>query len=170
MGRVSRPQHGPDALRSGTIVGRNLFDFIAGGDVAGRYRSWLRSLAADDRGPLTFVFRCDAPGERREMRMAVTRLERCERLEGFLFQSTVLAAEARPPLNVYDAEALVEAEQPDAVPARGPDVQLLPAAALAVTAALERWVEAEEYYRLGGASRVRIVHGICADCDRDLRA
>ena len=37
---------GPDALRAGTIVGRNLFDFIAGGDVAGRYRSWLRSLAA----------------------------------------------------------------------------------------------------------------------------
>ena len=76
---------------------------------------WLRSLAADDRGPLTFVFRCDAPGERREMRMAVTRLERCERLEGFLFQSTVLAAEARPPLNVYDAEGA--GSRPSGMPA-----------------------------------------------------
>ena len=162
--------NGPDALRAGTIVGRNLFDFIAGGDVAGRYRSWLRSLAADDRGPLTFVFRCDAPGERREMRMAVTRLERCERLEGFLFQSTVLAAEARPPLNVYDAEGLIEAGQRDA----SRPVVLMCSFCLRlrwpVTAALERWVEAEEYYRLGGASRVRISHGICADCDRDLPA
>ena len=159
---------GSDGLRAGAVVGRNLFDFIAGEDVAGRYRSWLRSLAASNHGPLTFAFRCDAPGERREMRMAVTRLERGGRLEGFLFHSTVLAAEARPPLNVYDAEALVEAEQRDTV---RPVVLMCsfcqrlrwPPAAMP-----ERWVEAEAYYRLGGESRVRISHGICPDCDSDL--
>ena len=29
----------------------------------------------------------------------------------------------------------------------------------------EDWIIAETYYRLGGSSRVRISHGLCADCD-----
>jgi hypothetical protein len=102
------------------------------------------------------------------MRMAVTRLEQGGKLEGFLFQSTLLAAETRPPLNIYDPASLTEAEQQDAT---RPVVVMCsfcqrlrwPSAALP-----ESWVEAEDYYRLGGSSRVRLSHGICPDCDRRL--
>jgi hypothetical protein len=29
----------------------------------------------------------------------------------------------------------------------------------------EDWITAETYHRLAGSSRVRISHGLCADCD-----
>jgi hypothetical protein len=30
------------------------------------------------------------------------------------------------------------------------------------------WIEAEEYYRRGGASEIRISHGICPPCYKDV--
>jgi hypothetical protein len=162
--------NGPAALRAGAIIGQNIFAYVSGAQVAERYCSWLRALAAEDRGPLIFAYRCDAPGERREMRMAVTRLERSGQLDGFLFQSTLLAAEARPPLNIYDSASVIEAEERDAARPIVTTCSFCRRLRWPPSALPESWVEAEDYYRLGGASRVRLSHGICPDCARRLPA
>lgn len=146
------------------IVGRNLFEFIHGTEVATRYRSWMRSLAAANLGPLTFDFRCDAPGERREMRMAITRLERGGRLFGFLFQATTLTAAARPPLNVYDSEAVLAARVREAALPLVRTCSFCQRLGWPPHGEPEAWVEAEDYYRLGGVSQVRLSHGICPGC------
>jgi hypothetical protein len=104
------------------------------------------------------------------MRMAVTRLEHDGRLQGFLFQSTLLAAEVRPPLNIYDTAARLESEQRDAARPIVVMCSFCQRLRWPPSALPESWVEAEDYYRLGGSSRVRLSHGICPDCDRRLPA
>ena len=66
-------------------------------------------MTLDYRGPLTFAFRCDGPSRRRQMRMSVTRLGNGPKPLGFLFHSQMLDAADRPPLNIYDFQAQLDA-------------------------------------------------------------
>jgi hypothetical protein len=160
---VARNQ-GPTWLQAERIVGRNLFDFIHGAEVVARYHTWLASLAAADLGPLTFDFRCDAPDERREMRMAITRLEQDGQLFGFLFQSTALTTTTRPSLNVYDSSAVIAARLREATLPVVQTCSFCQRLGWPPGGEPEIWVEADDYYRLGGRSQVRLSHGICPAC------
>lgn len=160
----------PHWLASDAVVGRNLFEFIRGDEVAGRYRGWLEELASRKRGALTFGFRCDAPHEAREMRMAITRLEQDDQLAGFLFQCTLVGSTPRPPVDLYDPAAVLAAKAAEL------DLPLVMQCSFCSRlrwpddAAPERWIGAEAYYREGGSSAVRLSHGICPDCYRNLPA
>jgi hypothetical protein len=163
---------GPSWLRADRVLGRNLFACIAGAEVVSRYRAWLHAMAQDYRGPLTFLFRCDSPNEMRQMRMSISRIDREHRIFGFLFQSIHVAIEYRPPLNIYDS-ALHQQELANdkSLPIVGicSFCQRLQCPGHDGTGAEEGdWVSAEEYYRRGGSSRVRLSHGICPRCDGDL--
>lgn len=50
------------------VVGRPLWDFIAGEEVRGIWSLVVRHVRAHE-SPLTFLYRCDAPGLRRLMQM-----------------------------------------------------------------------------------------------------
>ena len=158
---------GEALLDPATVLGRNLFDWITGEAVQRTYRQWMDAvLTAKANHPATFKYRCDAPAERRELRMSISRIETADE-PAVLFQSVLLDATARPPLNIYDFEALARSAQER----RGLPIVAMcsvcqrlrwPPGALPADAV--GWVTAEHYYAHGGRSDVAVSHTICQDC------
>jgi hypothetical protein len=100
----------------------------------------------------------------RELRVSVAPLRLKNNGPGLLFQAQILGRTVRPPLSIFDFKALLMALK------REPDLPIV--ARCSYCRRLRRpgagdddWVSAETYYRLGGTNRVRISHGLCADCD-----
>ncbi|MGJ3263455.1 MAG: PAS domain-containing protein [Salinarimonas sp.] len=153
---------GRPEFRSREVIGRNLFEFIDGEAVVGRYREWMRSLR-HERDGVAFAFRCDAPGERRELRMAITRMELDGGRLGCLFHSTALSSAHRPPIDLFDVDAQITARREALAK---PHVTLCSFchAVDAGARELASWVTPEAYYAAGGRSDVRISHGICPGC------
>jgi hypothetical protein len=157
-------ENGAPELRADKIIGRNLFEFFSGSDVTQAYRDLAaRVVASGD--PVVVNTRCDSPGVARELRLSVAPLQLADKRPGLLFQAQIVGETARLHLDIFDFKALLnalvhQAELPvvtmcsfcQQVRRPGPDGD-------------EDWVTAEEYYRLGGTSQVRISHGLCADCD-----
>jgi len=65
--------NGADELAGGALLGHLLWDFIAGVEVREIYRS-LFEKARSGGTPLRVPFRCDSPGELRELRLQITPL------------------------------------------------------------------------------------------------
>jgi len=148
-----------------SIVGRDLFDFVLGDRVRACYADLMARMIAGRLGGASFGFRCDSPGLRREMRMSITPLREAGEVSAFLFQSVTLNERSRAPVSLFDFAR---------GPTRGADADL-PLLAMCSYCQKVRhpagseegdgqWVEAEDYYRMGGASDVRISHGICEPC------
>jgi hypothetical protein len=157
-------ENGAPELSADHVIGRNLFEFVSGSDVKQAYRD-LAARVVSGGEPVVVNTRCDSPGVARELRLSVAPLPLADRQKGLLFQAQIVSETARSRLDIFDFTALLEAllHQADLpivticsfcqrVRRPGADDQ-------------EDWVTAEEYYRLGGTSRVRISHGLCADCD-----
>lgn len=152
----------PDA-----VLGRNLFDCMAGETLKRSYRQWIAAVLRTKASyPATFKYRCDSPTERRELRMSISRIETADE-PAVLFQSVLLDTRARPPINIYDFDALSRAAQ---------ERRTLPIVALcsfcqrlrwppgAQPSGPSTWIEAEQYYARGGRSEVAVSHSICEDC------
>jgi hypothetical protein len=99
-------------------------------------------------------------GTARVGRSAATQKQRA----GSAVSGSILGRTVRPPLSIFDFKALLMALK------REPDLPIV--ARCSYCRRLRRpgagdddWVSAETYYRLGGTNRVRISHGLCADCD-----
>jgi hypothetical protein len=146
------------------IIGRNLFEFVSGADVQQAYRD-LSARAFSTGEPITVNTRCDSPGLARELRLSIAPLQLGDERPGLLFQVQLLSEAARPCLDIFDFRALLSALT------RQADLPIVTMCSFCQhlrwsgPEGEEDWVTADEYYRLGGASRVRISHGLCADCD-----
>ncbi|WP_029030535.1 hypothetical protein [Salinarimonas rosea] len=151
---------------SRAVIGRNMFEVIQGDDVARRYRDWMRALR-HERDDVAFTFRCDAPHERRELRMAITKVERDGRHAGFLFHSTALSSARRPPIDLFDVEAQLAARR---AALEKPHVTLCSFCHAVHDGVREigSWLTPEAYYAAGGSSDVRISHGVCPSCSASL--
>ena len=80
-----------------TVVGTQLWRYIAGVEVRRIYRALLERIRADRR-PIQFPFRCDSPTVRRYMRMMVM-----AQPDGSVeFQSELVREERRAALSVLD--------------------------------------------------------------------
>lgn len=148
-----------------TVIGRDLFDFVAGERVRACYTDLLERLDAGRLSVASYTYRCDSPSVRREMRMSITALRESDATTGFLFQSVTLNERPRPPIGLFDF-ARGRARRPDAaLPLLGlcSYCQKVrhPAGSVEGEGA---WIEAEDYYRLGGSTDVQISHGICEPC------
>ncbi|MEP0339488.1 MAG: hypothetical protein ABJ388_00290 [Alphaproteobacteria bacterium] len=150
------------------IIERNMFDFIAGEEVKKSYRERMNELA---EGPgnerITFAYRCDSPTKRRDMRMAISPLNIDKKMLGFLFHSIVWAEAARPAMGLYDFAGLMVrlAEERDL-----PTLSMCSHCQKVLFSPSDdsagEWVDAVEYYRLGGNEDVSISHGICSQCKK----
>jgi hypothetical protein len=149
------------------VLGQNLFDAIAGPEVRARYRGWMDAVLRNRQGePAILAARCDSPTAKRELRLSISRVTDAP-APAVLFQSVVTAVESRPPLNIYDFEALSRAlrARPDL-----PVVTLCSFCQRLRWPPGERdpgrteWIEAELYYARGGRSEVAVSHGLCEDC------
>lgn len=80
------------------VVGRSLYEFIAGDELRRIHGHLLRSVRTHGT-PLSLPFRCDSPDARRFMRLEM-RLAGADAVE---FRAVLLRAEKRPHLRLLDA-------------------------------------------------------------------
>jgi hypothetical protein len=153
-------ENGAPELRADNIIGRNLFEFVSGPDMRQAYRDLADRIISTGE-PASAAVRCDGPGAVRELRLSIAPLRLEDKEPGLLFQVQIVV---RPPVNAFDFGALLSALEKE------PDLPIV--ALCSYCRRLRRpgagdddWVSAETYYRLGGTSRARISHGLCADCD-----
>lgn len=157
---------GQDIADESSVVGKSILDYVQGDDVKDSYRRFLVALRNPKSDCVEFDFRCDSPSVRRDLRMIISPIRSAGIHLGYLFQCLIMDAKARPPISLFDAELLSGANQYD---------QSLPFLSLCSYCQKVRdksneddlttpWLEAEEYYRRGGNSDVRISHGICPEC------
>lgn len=143
------------------VLGRSVFDFIQGEDVAGVCRRIQTHVASGGRH-LAYEYRCDAPDLRRQMRLSVSAVRAPPGDVRLLYQSQVLSAVERPWMSLFEPERIVAARGAEsALPIVGVcafchDVRWGEAAA--------PWAPPERYYAEGGRADVRVSHGVCPRC------
>jgi hypothetical protein len=148
------------------VLGRSLFDFIEGDDVAFVYRRWINGLIAAEWPRGRVISRCDAPGIRRELMILISPIHGGAGVERILFQSVTVIEHVRPRLELFDFAGNRS---------RGAAGQALPVLSMCSycqdvrypvgsTDQTGAWISAEDYYHRGGGSEVRISHGICPPC------
>ena len=155
-------------LRADKIIGRNLFEFMTGPELRQAYRDLADRIVSTGE-PAVIAAHCDSPGVARELRLSAAPLRLGDKGPGLLFQAQIVSETGRPHLDVFDFRTLLSAIKQEADlpivtmcsfceqlrrPGSGPG-----------SGDEEEWITAETYYRLGGSRRVRISHGLCADCD-----
>lgn len=143
------------------ILGRSLFSFMLGPDIQDHYRK-LHEAAWSGQRRIAITIRCDAPDMQRRIRLAMTPLMRSGDVVGVLYQCQILSERARPPIRFLSPQAAVEALIADKAP-------ILNICSFCANVAMPEvmggaWLAAEEYYRQGGQSDVRLSHGICPSC------
>ena len=155
--------NGAREIAADATLGQDLFDIIQGDDVRQVYRRCIEKTIATLQ-PVALAMRCDSPGMRRELRLAITPLRTAAIVQGILFQSLVIDEQVRPPIDLFDFKASMTFVD---------EQRLLPLVTLcsfctrvkqAASPGESAWISAEEYYQLGGTSKVRISHGLCPEC------
>jgi hypothetical protein len=157
-------ENGAPELCADRVIGRNLLEFVSGPELQQAYRDLTDSVVSTGE-PVVVTAHCDSPGVARELRLSVAPLQLGEKRPGLLFQAQIVSGTARPRHDIFDFEALLTALITQA------DLPIVTMCSFCQQLRRpgsdgdEDWVTAEEYSRLGGTSRVRISHGMCADCD-----
>lgn len=155
---------GAPELRADNVVGRNLFDFVSAPDVRQAYQQMADRVGSTGE-PAAVAVHYDSPGIARHLRLSIAPL----RLEGdqpaLLFQAQMIGEAKRPRLDIFDFEAVLSALKQET------DLPIVMLCSFCHrlrrpgSEEEEDWITAREYYRHGGTNRVRISHGLCADCD-----
>ncbi|MEX2616176.1 MAG: hypothetical protein WD767_08780 [Alphaproteobacteria bacterium] len=157
-------ENGAPELDAGNTVGRNLFDYIQGETVCRKLTDIMAELSRSSGDIWISPFRCDSPGEQRNMRLAVTGIHEGKEVTGYLFQSVLLEADSRPPMDIYDFKAM------SALLKIHRNLPILSMCSYCQRVRDDRyttgeWASAETYYRRGGGAEVAISHGICDSCN-----
>ena len=162
----ARHNKGEDIAATDVILNKPLLDFVAGENVRDFYAQSLEAVMSGQKNEIVLAANCSSPHIKRETRLSLTPVLKNGEIVGALFQSTVLKENEQPPMNLYDFKANA------AHYAQRTNIPLLamcstcqrvrhPAGSKEETG---RWVEPEDFYRLGGKSEVRISHSICSSC------
>jgi hypothetical protein len=142
------------------VLGRSIYDFISDEETRDSYSAFARALIRGHRDSVVFLYRCDAPEIKREMRMAITPLFLDNKMAGLVYHSAVLVAQLRPALNFLKPEK-----------GSGRDQQLPVVSLCSYCKSVKfppgdggKWIAPEDYYRLGGSDSVTLSHSICPRC------
>jgi hypothetical protein len=160
-------ESGAPELRADKIIGRNLFELMTGPELHEAYRDLADRILSTGE-PAVIATRRDSPGVVRELRLSIAPLPLGEKGPGLLFQVQIVSETGRPRLDVFDLKALLSALKQEAdlpIVTMCSYCEQLRRPGSGPGSGDEEWITAETYYRLGGSSRVRISHGLCADCD-----
>ncbi|MBV9825972.1 MAG: hypothetical protein JO001_09875 [Alphaproteobacteria bacterium] len=152
--------NGAKQLTSAAVLGTNIIDMVQDEDVRDIYRRHFHSVIATAR-PVALSSRCDSPGVKRELRLSMTPLHIAGLVYGILVQAVTVSETVRPPIDLFDAQKLAALFENESVL---PIITLCSFCQRIKALHRAEWQEAEEYYRAGGTSKVRISHGLCGDC------
>jgi len=145
------------SLCGASVVGRSLFDFIAG-EQTQRIYQWLLTRVRALDAPILVPFRCDSPDMRRRMRLEIRPL----RNRGIEFRGVFLAADFRPYLQLLARNA------PHSEP-----LLFSCSFCLRLRVSDREWIEAEDaVVRMGLLTREetpRLAYGVCPACNTSLR-
>ena len=155
--RFAQENNTPE-LTADFVIGKSLWDFIAGGETRYLYQLVLERVRTDDT-PVILPFRCDSPGIRRHMRLVISHLH-----EGNVQLDAVLVSEERrPSLVLLDPKAL-----------RSDQFLTLCSWCKRARVAESEWVEPEDaIVRLdlfGPPSPPQLSHGVCDQCAKMLES
>lgn len=164
----ARENDGHDLVDGAGVIGRNIFNFISGEDVRETYGKFFSAIIAGRATRARLFSRCDSPAVKRELWIAITPVRDGSRTERLLIQSLTVSETARPPVDLFDFQAMLDKVRAD---------KALPILGMCSYCQHVRfpcgssdddgsWIAAEDYYHLGGDSNVRISHGICPDCEQ----
>ncbi len=142
------------------VIGQNFMMYVTGKSVKAAYTDLFNQVIDHELEAVHVDYRCDAPEVRRDMRMAVTRIESDNSPERLLYQSILLSSVPRAPLNLYGASITQDS---------GDDIvtvcSICARVAWPVSASENReWISASEYYRRGGEEVSLVSHGFCESC------
>lgn len=152
----------PEVATPTRLLGTPLLDIVQGDEVRAVYRDALARVVGQDR-TIVLATRCDSPDTKRELRLAMTPLRTEKGIQGVVFHAQTVSETSRPPLPIYDFKTIA---------ATLAGLQALPIVTMCSfcqrirlgDASAGNWVSAEEYYRRGGVTEVRISHGLCHAC------
>lgn len=157
----------PALAEPAAVVGHDLFEFIAGAEVRGAYRTLLDRVRKGEP-EVILPCHCDSPSLARDMRMTISPVRRGRgKAPGFLFHSIPLAEFARPPIPLYDFRGHPSDGGVPVIAMCSLCERICPIPLGPNSLADEwqrQWVDAETYYARGGRSEVGISHTVCPDC------
>jgi len=151
---------------SNSLIGRNLFDFVVGSTVRDSYKRFSSALFSGQRSTISFVYRCDSPSVRRDMRLCMSPIKSGDEVVGLLYQSLIVSEQERPQINLFNTARLTDLV---GLPEDAPTVALCSYCHNVMREGAdencaEDWQTPETYYKFGGRSHVLISHGICPSC------
>jgi hypothetical protein len=149
----------PELADPARVLGRSIYDFVTGDNVRASLRDSIATALDAGGTSVTYEYRCDAPHERRRMRMTLSPLPDQGEPLAVLFHSEVLSREARVPVQFLQAGTVRENHWPILTVCSYCNQVRFPAGAPAGD-----WLSAEDYRRRGGSDEVRLSHGICPPC------
>lgn len=153
-------ENGGEAVASASdVVGRPLESFFSGDSVSEQFRTLFEQVRSGKRSRISYPFRCDAPDRVRFMRLTMSAVPGPDRSPAaVLFHSALLDERERATQQIISSPPPANAKQ---LP-----IQSICAYCkrLELPAGSGTWLEAEEYAAAGGATRVRLSHGVCPDC------
>ncbi len=140
------------------ILGRSLWEAI-GDPAAHQLYSALVGRVRAGAGPISLLFRCDTPRQRRLLRLRISASPR----QGVDFEARFLAVQDRPPVALLDQAAR-----------RSRELLRICAWCKRIPMPEGRWVEVEEALDhldlLDATVLPQLTHGICPACDAALGA
>lgn len=144
-------KNGAPGLTADCLLGKSLWAYVSGADVASLYRVLVGRVRESKRA-VNFDFRCDSPDKRRWFHLIVTPLpDDCLR-----FYSIPLKEEERPPVSLFE----------DAAP-RNDELLTVCSVCKKVNFA-DAWIEVEDAVKrlhlLENEPLPQISHGLCCEC------
>lgn len=144
-----------------SVLDRPVTQFFAGDAVRSTFAELFDSVLRGARPVVRIDYRCDAPTQRRDMRLTVSPIPTDGEVRHLLYQSVMLSVQQRPAIPLFGAPPALEDEE---------DILTLCAICARVAwpvgapSGSREWIEPAEYYRRDGAEVTLISHGFCEDC------
>jgi len=156
--------NGAPELTDQSVIGRSLFEFIAGEDVKSQLHHVMSEVAKSDRRTWVMPLNCDSPSHVRNFRQSVTQVVSQGKCSGLLFQTIELDSRQRPPVNLFDLETMMRRVTDRA---DFPMIKICGWCQKVQNTFADgvEWLDGETYYAKGGSSRVQITHGVCPPCN-----
>lgn len=150
----------PELTKPENLLGRRLVEFISGEPSKSAYLATAEAVLTRAVPRLHYTYRCDAPDLRRTMRFSMTAVRLEDNTLGLLHQSILLKDTPRDPLPLFERPVAAEGEA-------ATEIVSICSYCRSVRYRFgdgEQWIDAEEYYSLGGRDDLLVSHGICPGC------
>ncbi len=158
---------GNQQAKAEQVLGRQFLTCITGGEIQAVYRRFVEAVISRRTHRISFNYRCDAPAIERHMKLTISPVLVGGDVAAVLFHSQVMQENERPPIDLFDPDVMMRSLKANTA------LPFITMCGFCQKIAWNgqgdaEWIEAEDYYRRGGSSKVCISHGICPACKAEV--